>query len=115
MVVGAGGEAGGGGRGAKSCARDIAQACSLAVQVLSYSLAQACSPPVQLPSCSLAQACSPPVQVLSCKGMQEKLTQHVARDLQHAQEDQERDAVIDEMRKELGALKENSVPKRAQP
>ena len=94
------GRRGGEGEGPRSCARDIAQACS---------------PPVQVPSCSLAQACSPPVQVLSCKGMQEKLTQHVARDLQHAQEDQERDAVIDEMRKELGALKENSVPKRAQP
>ena len=36
----------------------------------------------------------------------------MARDLLHAKEDQERDAVIDEMRKENAYLKEHSVPKR---
>ena len=51
-------------------------------------------------------------EVLNCKELQEKLSQHVARDLQHAKEDTERDKLMDEMRTELGALKENWVPKR---
>jgi hypothetical protein len=53
----------------------------------------------------------PFVQVLACKDLQDKVKQHVERDLNHAKEDQARDAVIDELRTENSALKETSVKK----